>query len=97
MKQQLFTSTFLLLLSNVAFADLPLTVENFLSDKGKSRSEFSTTYVNSERRGVDTDSISVQTNPTTSVNIPIVSGENHTNTDVLVFTVGVTFACVLDG
>lgn len=62
--------------SNYAHADLPLTVENLLSDKGKTRLEFSTTYVNSERRGVDSaDPIIVQTGPATFVEIPSLVGE----------------------
>lgn len=78
--------------SNYAYADLPLTVENLLSDKGKTRFEFSTTYVNSERRGIDAaDPITVQTGPATFVEIPSIVGERSTNTDAVVVSTGIRY------
>jgi hypothetical protein len=92
MKNSLFKFTILFSLSNAAIADLPLTVENLLSDKGKARIEFSTTYVNSERRGIDsTQDILVQTSPTSFVSVPIISGESNTNTDIAVVTAGARY------
>lgn len=80
----------LVIVSPAVFADLPLTVENLLSEKGSTRLEFSTTYSNSERIGVDTqESITVQTSPTSFVQIPTVLGERSSNTDALVTTAGI--------
>ena len=77
------------LVPSIARADLLLQVEDMLSDKGKIRFEFSTTYSNSERRSVDTpEAISVQTGETTYVTIPTKVGEHLTNTDAFVTTAG---------
>jgi hypothetical protein len=82
---------FCFLLIGTAQADLPLTVENLLSDKGKTRFKFSTTYANSEKRRVDASNpLIVQTGPTSFVTVPTVVGENLTNTDVVVSTVGLS-------
>lgn len=90
MRAKLFFLSFLVV--SPSYADLPLTVENLLSDKGKSRFEFSVNYVNSERRGIGlADPISIQTSDATFINIPATIGENSTNTDVLVFSTGVRY------
>jgi long-subunit fatty acid transport protein len=81
-----------LLSAPVAHADLPLTVENLLSDKGKVRINLSATYANSERRGVDaSDPLIVQTGPTSFVTIPTTVGENLTNTDALITSTGIRY------
>lgn len=80
----------LVIVSPAAFADLPLTVENLLSEEGNTRLQLSTTYSNSERTGVDTqDSITVQTGPASFVQVPTVLGERSSNTDALVTTAGI--------
>jgi len=79
----------LTLIPSIAYADLPLQVEDMLSDKGKMRFELSTTYANSERRSVDTpEAISIQTGETTYINIPTKVGERLSNTDAFVTTAG---------
>ncbi|QQZ27518.1 hypothetical protein HMY34_01395 [Thiothrix subterranea] len=81
-----------LFLSFPTYADLPLTVENLLSDKGKARFEFSANYANSERRGVDvSDTIAVQTGTASFVNVPSQIGERLSNTDALVTTAGIRY------
>ncbi|WP_169314626.1 transporter [Thiothrix nivea] len=75
-----------------ALADLPLTVDDLLSDEGKLRIEFSTTYSNSERKGVEAlESITVQTGPTSFVRIPTALGENSSNVDAMVASAGLRY------
>jgi hypothetical protein len=53
--QQLFKSCLFALLSSLwgaAYADLPLTVEDLITDKGKIKSDISLFYANSDRQGV---------------------------------------------
>lgn len=42
----------MLLISAPVLADLPLTVENLITDKGKIKFELSVTYANTDRKGV---------------------------------------------
>lgn len=77
--------------SSLAYADLPLTVENLLSDKGKTRIRVSGTYVNNQKRSVDASNpLVVQTGASSFVTVPTVVGENLTNTDVFVSTVNLS-------
>jgi len=81
-----------LLFAPSVYADLPLTVENLLSDKGKVRVNLSATYANSERQGVDASNpLIVQTSPTTFVTVPTTIGESLTNTDALITTAGIRY------
>jgi hypothetical protein len=83
--------------SPAAFADLPLTVENLLSEEGNTRLELSTTYSNSERTGIDArESITVQTGPTSFVQVPTILGERSSNTDALVSTAGIRYGLSKD-
>lgn len=73
-------------------ADLPLTVENLLSDKGKVLLELSASYANSEHSGVDASTpIAIQTGTASFVNVPTQVGERISNTDALVTTAGVRY------
>ncbi len=75
-----------------AQADLPLTIEDLLSDKGRFKLELSAIYANSEQRGVETASpLLVQTGPTSFVPIPTQVGDSYTNTDALVATLGLRY------
>lgn len=75
-----------------AKAELPLTVEDLITDKGKIRLEFSQTYANSARRGVAAgEPITVQTGDATFVNLPTVVGERRGNSDTLVATLGLRY------
>ncbi len=80
-----------------AYADLPLTVENLLSDKGKARLELSGSYANSERRGVEASApIAVQTGPSSYTNVPTLIGERISNSDALVTTAGIRYGLTGD-
>lgn len=75
-----------------AKSEIPLTVENLLSDEGRLRMEVSATYANSERRGLDIQNpITLQTGPNSFVAIPTVIGERSINAEAIVSTVGVRY------
>lgn len=78
--------------SAAANDDLPLTVENLITNQGKFKLDVSVTYSNSDRQGVSAgEPITVQTGPTSFVTLPTVIGESQGNTDVLVGTVGLRY------
>jgi len=83
---------FFLLCAPVAHADLPLNIEDLMTQKGHFKLDLSLTYANAEQAGISLGQpIVVQTGPTSFVTIPVVSGERHGNTDSLVSTVGVRY------
>lgn len=72
-----------------AYADLPLTVEDLITDKGKFKLDLSVAYANSDRQGVSTgDPVTVQTGATSFVTLPTLIGESRGNSDTLVGTFG---------
>ncbi|WP_302172939.1 hypothetical protein [uncultured Hydrogenophaga sp.] len=83
---------FLAFLCSSAYADLPLTVENLISDQGQVRADVSITYANVESQSLLAgDPITVQTGPATFVTIPTRVGERLTNTDTTVLTMGLRY------
>lgn len=75
-----------------AFADLPLTVEDLITDKGKVKLDLSLAYANAERQGVSTAApIVVQTGPTSFVTLPTAIGTGSSNSDTFVGTVGLRY------
>ena len=91
------TSTIALILmlcghTSAALADLPLTVEDLVTDKGKLKLELGFSYANAEQTGVSTgEPIAVQTGVTSFVLLPSTIGERNSNRDTLVGTVGVRY------
>lgn len=64
-----------LVLPYSAQADLPLSLEDLLSDKGQFKFEFSATYANDERRGVETaQPILVRIDPASFVAVLTLAG-----------------------
>ncbi len=75
-----------------AFADLPLTVEDLITDQGKVKLDLSFAYANVDRQGVSTGApIVVQTGPASFVTIPTAIGTSIGNSDTLVGTVGLRY------
>ena len=75
-----------------AHADLPLTVEDRITDKGKFKFDLSLTYANADRQGVFAgEPITVQTGPTSFVTLPTLIGESLGNSDSLVGTLGLRY------
>lgn len=78
--------------SAAAHADLPLTVEDLITDKGKFKLDVSLVYANSDRQGVSTgEPITVQTGPTSFVTLPTLIGESRGNSDSVVGTLGLRY------
>jgi hypothetical protein len=78
--------------SSAVFADLPLTVEDLITDKGKVKLDLSLAYANADRSGVSTgEPIIVQTGPTSFVTLPTLVGESIGNSDTVVATLGMRY------
>jgi hypothetical protein len=86
---------FVLILSLTApqvWADLPLTVEELITDKGKIKLDLSLTYANADKQGLSTgEPIIVQTGPTSFVTLPTLIGESRGNSDTFVATLGLRY------
>lgn len=83
-----------LLLSQVqpVWADLPLTVEDLVTDKGKIKLDLSITHANADQTGFSSgESIPVQTGPTSFVLVPTAVGERSSNRDSLVGAIGLRY------
>ncbi len=75
-----------------AWADLPLTVEDLITDKGKFKLDLSIAYANADRQGVSTgEPIIIQTGPASFVALPTLVGESFGNSDTVVATVGLRY------
>lgn len=73
--------------SSTVFADLSLTVEDLITDKGKVKLDLSFAYANVNRSGVSTgEPIIVQTGPTSFVTVPTLVGESIGNSDTVIAT-----------
>lgn len=81
-----------LALPHLAWADMPLTLEDLLTDKGKVKLELSISYANADRQGISTaDPITVQTGPTSFITLPTLFGESISNSDAAVVTLGLRY------
>ena len=75
-----------------ARADLPLTVEDLITDKGKFKLDVSVAYANADRQGVFAgEPITVQTGATSFVTLPSLVGESTGNSDTTVATLGLRY------
>ncbi|BEV16802.1 transporter [Herbaspirillum sp. DW155] len=79
----------LLTYSHCASADLPLTIEDLTTEKGKVKIDVSLAYSNSDRQGVFTgEPIIIQTGESSFITLPALIGESRGNNDSLVSTLG---------
>lgn len=84
--------SFLAMMSPIAAADLPLTVEELITDKGKFKVDASLSYANNERQGVMAgEPVTIQTGETSFITLPTQFGESKQNIDVLVGTLGLRY------
>lgn len=68
-----------------AWADMPLTIEDLITDKGKFKINLSLSYANSDQQGLSLGSpIQIQTGPTSFIYLPTAIGERTGNSDTLV-------------
>ncbi|MDO4682459.1 MAG: hypothetical protein Q4B17_06675 [Lautropia sp.] len=72
--------------------DLPLTVEDLITDKGKFKLDLSFAYANRDHQGISTgEPVLVQTGATSFVTVPGRVGESTGNTDGYVPTIGLRY------
>ncbi|ENT0032488.1 meta-pathway of phenol degradation family protein [Neisseria gonorrhoeae] len=75
-----------------AYADLPLTIEDIMTDKGKWKLETSLTYLNSENsRAALAAPVYIQTGSASFIPVPTEIQENGSNTDMLAGTLGLRY------
>lgn len=75
-----------------AYTDLPLTIEDIMTDKGKWKLETSLTYLNSENNRAELAApVYIQTGATSFIPIPTEIQENGSNTDMLAGTLGLRY------
>jgi len=92
MNKARFAAALLALGTASVHADLPLTVEDLITDKGKVKLDVSLAYANSDRQGVSTgEPITVQTGATSFVTLPTLMGDSRGNSDSLVGTLGLRY------
>jgi len=92
MRISLLCAGLLVTASTAVWADLPLTVEDLITDKGKVKLDLSLAYVNADRSGVSTgEPIIVQTGPTSFVTLPTLVGESIGNSDTVVAILGMRY------
>lgn len=82
----------IVLFAKSAMADLPLTVEDLITDKGKIKLDLSIAYANADRHGISTgEPIMVQTGATSFLTLPTQIGESLGNSDSAVATLGLRY------
>ena len=75
-----------------ARADLPLAVEDLITDKGKFKLELSLAYANIDTQGISTgELIVVQTGPASFIALPTAINESQGNSDAVVGTLGLRY------
>lgn len=75
-----------------AHADLPLKLEEILTDPGRYRTELTTSYSNNDQTSLAVgEPLLIQTGPTSFVVVPTQVGQVQNNTDTLVGSLGVRF------
>lgn len=90
--KRIFLSALPAILPLSAYADLPLTIEDIITDKGKWKMETSLTYLNSENsRAALAAPVYIQTGATSFIPIPTEIQENGSNTDMLAGTLGLRY------
>lgn len=75
-----------------AYADLPLSIEEILTDKGKLKLEASVGYVNSESRNTELAApVYIQTGSASFIPVPTEIRESGRNSDMLIGTLGLRY------
>ena len=83
---------FVSFISFCAHADLPLNIEDIMTDKGKLKLDASVTYINSESsRSELAAPIYIQTGSASFIPVPTEIQENGSNSDMLVGTLGLRY------
>lgn len=92
MKNKLIIFFFGIFSYSFSYADLPLNLEDILTDKGKIKLESSVTYINSERSSNQfTNPIYIQTTNANLVAVPTTLVNTDSNSDMIVGTMGLRY------
>lgn len=88
----LLTAIMATVTSQTVYADLPLSLEELLTDKGKFKLESSISYVNTERNQSEfANPIYIQTSATHFVAVPTALNQTTSNHDIILATVGLRY------
>jgi len=79
------------LVTPVAHADLPLTIENLLTAERRWRADINLVYANSDRRNVDSLLATLQLGPGQFISLPVSVNQARQNTDILALSIGVRY------
>ena len=79
-----------------AHADLPLTVENLLTEANRWRIEMGVTYAGSDQRNIDARFTTLQTGPSQFITLPAIVGTARQNRDTLILTPGLRYGLSLN-
>lgn len=80
------------LVPSLAKADLPLSVEDLITDRGRVKLDLSLTYANVDNADLSVGDLAlVQVGPTSFVVVPTQFGTGRTNSDTLVGTLGLRY------
>lgn len=80
------------LLPTAAFADMPLSIEDVLTDKGKFKLDAAVSYINTERSRSGLGApVYIQTGEASFIPVPTELHETGSNSDMLVGTLGLRY------
>ena len=91
MLNKLYSAIALLLIATPCWADLPLTIEDLLTEKQEFRLELGLNYANSDRNNVNTRFDLVQTGTGNFVLLPVDVSNQRQNSDILALTLGARY------
>lgn len=84
-----------LLLPAAALADLPLSIEDLLTDKGKLKLEASLSYINSENKSSELAApVFIQTGPASFIPVPTEIAQSDKNSDLAAATLGLRYGLI---
>ncbi len=83
-------------LTNIAHADLPLTIEDLLTAEKRWRADINLVYANSDRRNVDSRYGTIQIGPGQFITVPVAVDQARQNLDLLALSSGVRYGMSLD-
>lgn len=86
----------LLIFSQPAFADLPLTVESLIAEKNTFKISTSLSYANHERQRVVASYELIPTGPTSFIRVPTRVGQTTVNSDTFVLTANLHYGFLKD-
>lgn len=85
----------ILLMNQLSYADLPLTVENIIAEQGKTTLELGLTYGNNKISNTKVGGyIPVQVSDTSFVNVPTLVNDEQIQNEFLIATIGAKYGVI---